>query len=146
MSIEDSKDALFIFDTARFRTLIFMHNHPNNSCFSERDFFNFVSEDKMFLATAVCNNGNIHIMKKEGLLHKEAILFEYQDYYEKHRNDKKIKKEKEYNGIENTEYNGIENTENENNYKDVVKNKTVTYILQRCRKYGLIYKIGRYSK
>lgn len=72
---------------------MFIHNHPDNSHFSYKDFESFVNDDKLVLATAICNNGNIHFMQKVYPFYKEGILYLYNQFYfkEKGKNTSVIK-------------------------------------------------------
>lgn len=45
--------------------LLFMHNHPNNSCFSYGDLYNFIVTDEIFTITAVGNSHGVHSMWKK---------------------------------------------------------------------------------
>lgn len=44
---------------------IFVHNHPNNSWFSELDLKTFLSNPYLYLAIVVQNNGICHILMKQ---------------------------------------------------------------------------------
>lgn len=58
-------------------SLMFMHNHPNNSCFSYMDLNSFCSNYSLRLMTAIGNNGNIHVLAKGPGFCDTAVLFEY---------------------------------------------------------------------
>lgn len=45
-------------------SLIFIHNHPRNTLFSEMDIRSFLKADNIWLMTVVCNNGRIHLLMK----------------------------------------------------------------------------------
>lgn len=45
--------------------LLFMHNHPNNSCFSYGDLYNLIMTDEIKVVTAVGNSHGIYSMWKQ---------------------------------------------------------------------------------
>lgn len=61
-------------------SLIFMHNHPKNSTFSYRDLMSFCDYAPILAMTAVCNDGRIHVMKKESNFDARNIKIEYNKY------------------------------------------------------------------
>lgn len=93
VSIFQSPKSRDFYDCAGTASLMFIHNHPDNSHFSYKDFESFVNDDKLVLATAICNNGNIHFMQKVYPFYKEGILYLYNQFYfkEKGKNTSVIK-------------------------------------------------------
>ena len=62
---------------AKKYSLIFLHNHPNNSCFSSKDLKSFCKHDSLYMITAIQNNGNIHVLAKSDIFYPQTVLFEY---------------------------------------------------------------------
>lgn len=73
---------------AQWRSLIFLHNHPNNTCFSEQDIETFLDDERFYLVTAITNSGNIHIMMKDGFCNVAKIKEIYNTHYMKNGNKK----------------------------------------------------------
>lgn len=48
--------------TAPRNSLLFLHNHPKNSTFSETDLESFLTADSILMATVVCNNGKQYFL------------------------------------------------------------------------------------
>ncbi len=46
-------------------SVVMMHNHPRNGMFSGKDIRSFTDLNSIRLMTAVCNDGTIHMMRKE---------------------------------------------------------------------------------
>ena len=55
-------------------SLIFLHNHPKNRIFSERDLESFMAADGILLMGVVCNNGTQYFMSKNNQFDKEEAL------------------------------------------------------------------------
>ena len=53
--------------TAPRNSLLFLHNHPKNSIFSETDLESFLTADSILMATVVCNNGKQYFLAKDFL-------------------------------------------------------------------------------
>lgn len=64
--ISISKDCIArkIIQEAPYGSLIFMHNHPKNTVFSEQDLRSFFSADSIKVASVICNNGRIYLLVK----------------------------------------------------------------------------------
>lgn len=67
-------------------TLLLMHNHPNCCSFSKLDLRFFTLNDSIYVMTAIGNNGNIQMIRKENNFKKEEILFLI-EYKTKSQND-----------------------------------------------------------
>lgn len=78
-------EARSLLDTAWNNHLIFLHNHPNNSCFSGNDLKSFCKHKSLYMITAIQNNGNIHVLAKTSAFYPEALLFEYNKYVEQQK-------------------------------------------------------------
>lgn len=60
----------------RKNTMMFMHNHPNTSPFSGRDFTTFCNNDLLYIIIVVGNDGNVRVLTKlSGFDSSEALLF-----------------------------------------------------------------------
>lgn len=53
-----------MFFTAPSNSLIFIHNHPKNSTFSEVDLKSFLVADSLLMITVVCNSGRVYSLTK----------------------------------------------------------------------------------
>lgn len=68
--------------TAPKNSLLFFHNHPKNSCFSERDLESFLTSDAIIMISVVCNNGRLYYLIKTDTFNKDTALFYYDKIYE----------------------------------------------------------------
>ena len=68
--------------TAPKNSLLFFHNHPKNSCFSERDLESFLTSDAIIMMSVVCNNGRVYDLLKMDTFDKDTALFYYERVYE----------------------------------------------------------------
>ena len=69
--------------TAPRNSLLFFHNHPRNSCFSERDLESFLTSDAIIMMSVVCNNGRLYYLRKMDTFDKYTALNYYDKIYEK---------------------------------------------------------------
>lgn len=67
--------------TAPRNSLLFLHNHPKNSIFSETDLESFLTADSILMATVVCNNGKQYFLAKTPLFDKYKALVYYDEVY-----------------------------------------------------------------
>lgn len=88
VSLSNNPNAEKLLKSSPKNTLMFMHNHPNNSRFSGQDLRMFSLFDSLYIATAISNNGNIYVMKKGPNFNGEALLIEY---------NKRVTEQKEFN-------------------------------------------------
>jgi hypothetical protein len=63
-------------------SLIFLHNHPKNSGFSERDIETFLTADTILMMSVACNNGRQYFLKKEADFDKNFALQFYEKIFE----------------------------------------------------------------
>jgi hypothetical protein len=63
-------------------SLIFLHNHPKNSGFSERDIETFLTADTILMMSVACNNGRQYFLKKEADFDKNYALQFYEEIFE----------------------------------------------------------------
>lgn len=68
--------------TAPKNSLLFFHNHPKNSCFSERDLESFLTSEAIIMMSVVCNNGRLYYLIKTNTFDKDIALFQYDRIYE----------------------------------------------------------------
>lgn len=68
--------------TAPRNSLLFLHNHPKNSIFSETDLESFLTADSILMATVVCNNGRQYFLTKTSLFDKHKALVYYDKVYD----------------------------------------------------------------
>jgi hypothetical protein len=65
ISLSTNSKAKSILYTAPRNSLLFFHNHPKNSIFSERDIETFLTADGIMMVSVVCNNGRQFFLIKE---------------------------------------------------------------------------------
>ena len=82
ITIRHNSEAKELLITAPVRSLIFMHNHPRNSVFSERDLNSFLTADTILMVTVVCNNGRTYYLAKSNEFNKERALRYYDELFE----------------------------------------------------------------
>jgi len=78
-------------------SVVVMHNHPRNGLFSSQDIDTFATFDTIFLLTAVCNDGNIYMIRKEQNFNPLLLMQYYNDGAELSKKlsmDEKIRKAK----------------------------------------------------
>ena len=68
--------------TAPKNSLLFFHNHPKNSCFSERDLESFLTSEAIIMMSVVCNNGRLYYLIKTNTFDQSIALFHYDRIYE----------------------------------------------------------------
>lgn len=68
--------------TAPRNSLLFLHNHPKNSTFSETDLESFLTADSILMATVVCNNGKQYFLIKTPIFDKYKALVYYDEVYD----------------------------------------------------------------
>lgn len=66
--------------------MLFFHNHPKNSCFSEKDLESFLTSDAIIMMSVVCNNGRLYYLIKTDTFDRYAALNYYGKIYEKTEN------------------------------------------------------------
>ena len=64
-------------------SLIFLHNHPRNSCFSEIDLYSFMTADPIYMISVIGNNGRQFFLIKMEDYDKEKALKYYNEIYER---------------------------------------------------------------
>lgn len=67
--------------TAPKNSLLFLHNHPKNTTFSETDLESFLTADSIWMVTVVCNNGRQFFLSKTVQFDKFQALVYYDDVY-----------------------------------------------------------------
>ena len=72
--------------TAPKNSLLFFHNHPKNSWFSEKDLESFMTSEAIMMMSVVCNNGRLYYLVKLDTFDKYAALAKYDMIYEKMEN------------------------------------------------------------
>ena len=82
VTLKDNKTAYDLLCTAPKNSLLFFHNHPKNSCFSERDLESFLTSDAIVMISVVCNSGRLYYLLKMDTFDKNAALFYYDKIYE----------------------------------------------------------------
>lgn len=83
ITIKSNPDAKELLITAPTHSLVFLHNHPRNSVFSERDLNSFLTADAILMVTVVCNNGRAYYLAKTEDFKKEEALKYYDELFEK---------------------------------------------------------------
>lgn len=67
--------------TAPKNSLLFLHNHPKNTAFSETDLESFLTADSILMVTVVCNNGRQFFLSKTAQFDKYKALVYYDEVY-----------------------------------------------------------------
>ena len=80
INMRNNTKMMRMLDESYCNSLVFIHNHPRNSCFSFVDLKSFCDYDALIAMTAVCNDGRIHIMRKEADFNPNTISVEYNEY------------------------------------------------------------------
>lgn len=81
MKADDTAKELL--ETSPKNSLLFFHNHPKNSWFSEKDLDSFLSSDAIKMMSVVCNNGRLFFLVKLKNFNKEAALIMHDNIYNK---------------------------------------------------------------
>lgn len=82
ISLSGVPDAKELLCTAPKSSLIFLHNHPRNSTFSEIDLESFLTADSLLMVTVIGNNGRQHFLVKTLQFDKYNALHHYNKVYE----------------------------------------------------------------
>jgi len=82
ISLKSSPDAKMKMETAPKNSLLFLHNHPRNTCFSEIDLSSFLTADPIYLMAVVGNNGRQYFLIKLGDFDKGRALEYYDELFE----------------------------------------------------------------
>lgn len=113
IEMRDNLEAYLRFKQNRKNTLLFMHNHPNTSTFSGKDFKTFCTNESLYMIIVVGNDGTVHVLYKTKNFDKEnALLLYYKLAMGKYAN-------KRNNGM-----------------------LAMKELLKRCNEIGLVYKRG----
>lgn len=83
VTLKKDKAASNLICTAPKNSLLFFHNHPKNSCFSEKDLESFMISDAIKMMSVVCNNGRLYYLIKMGTFDKCEALMHYETIYSK---------------------------------------------------------------
>lgn len=86
ISLRKNDKAKQLLLTAPRHSLVFLHNHPKNSCFSERDIETFLTADAIMMMSVVCNNGRQYFLKKDSDFDKNFALLFYEKIFENTEN------------------------------------------------------------
>ncbi len=78
--------AKVLLNTSNDYSLVFMHNHPKNSNFSYKDLHSFCNNYPILAMTAVCNDGRIHLLRKEGGFQPTIVKMAYNDAFDSGKN------------------------------------------------------------
>lgn len=82
ISLRQNDKAKQLLLTAPTHSLVFLHNHPKNSGFSERDIETFLTADTILMMSVACNNGRQYFLKKEADFDKNYALQFYEKIFE----------------------------------------------------------------
>ncbi len=91
ITIRSNPDAKELLITAPAHSLVFLHNHPRNSVFSERDLNSFLTTDAILMVTVVCNNGRTYYLVKSADYNTEDALKYYDDLFENEKIEHTVK-------------------------------------------------------
>ena len=82
ITLRENKAAHELLCSAPKDSLLFFHNHPRNSCFSEIDLESFMTSDSILMMSVVCNSGKMYFLIKSDTFDKFAALTYYDTIYE----------------------------------------------------------------
>ncbi len=68
------------------KSLLFFHNHPANSVFSEKDLESFLISDSILMMSVICNNGRQYFLTKSDSFEKEKALIYYDNIFQNNKN------------------------------------------------------------
>ena len=63
--VYDDKDIYALVNSRHIMNVVVMHNHPRNTPFSSQDINTFADYETIYMMTAICNDGKIHMLRKE---------------------------------------------------------------------------------
>lgn len=63
-------------------SLLFLHNHPRNTCFSEIDLSSFMTADPIYMISVIGNNGRQYYLIKNEEFDKGKALQYYDELFE----------------------------------------------------------------
>jgi hypothetical protein len=82
VTLKGEKKACELLCTAPKNSLLFFHNHPKNSLFSEKDLESFMTSDAIWMMSVVCNNGRLYFLIKTDKYNREKALAYYEQIFE----------------------------------------------------------------
>ena len=82
ITIKSNPAARELLITAPAHSLLFLHNHPRNSIFSEKDLNSFLTADAILMVTVVCNNGRTYYLIKSTEYNVGDALKYYDELFE----------------------------------------------------------------
>ncbi len=82
ISMRNEPNAMKKMECAPKNSLLFLHNHPKNSCFSEVDLQSFMTADAIYMMSVIGNNGRIFFLIKTDDYDKTNSLIYYEDLFE----------------------------------------------------------------
>lgn len=85
--LKTNERAKKLLNTAPINSLLFFHNHPKNSCFSERDLDSFITSDSIKMMSVICNNGRQYFLLKTEDFKKENALRKYNEIFLKNEDN-----------------------------------------------------------
>ncbi|MDC7278655.1 hypothetical protein NXH64_03970 [Butyrivibrio fibrisolvens] len=80
--MKNNADAMMKMKYSPKNSLIFLHNHPQNTCFSEVDLRSFMTADAIYMMSVIGNNGRIFFLIKTDDYDKAASLVFYEKLFE----------------------------------------------------------------
>ncbi len=82
ISMKNSSDAKLKMEYAPKNSLLFLHNHPRNTCFSEIDLSSFMTADPIYMISVIGNNGRQYYLIKNEEFDKGKALQYYDELFE----------------------------------------------------------------
>jgi hypothetical protein len=82
VTLKGKQKAYELLCTAPKNSLLFFHNHPKNSLFSEKDLESFMISDAIWMMSVVCNNGRLYFLIKTDKYNREKALVYYEHIFE----------------------------------------------------------------
>ena len=82
ISMRCNPDAKMKMEYAPKNSLLFLHNHPRNTCFSEIDLSSFLTADPIYMMSVIGNNGRQYFLIKTETFDKGCALEYYDELFE----------------------------------------------------------------
>ncbi len=82
ISMRRNPDAKMKMEYAPKNSLLFLHNHPRNTCFSEIDLSSFLTADPIYMMSVIGNNGRQYFLIKTETFDKGYALEYYDELFE----------------------------------------------------------------
>jgi hypothetical protein len=136
---EDTEIRELVMDEKNILNVVLMHNHPRNGLFSGKDLRSFSDFKSIYFMTAICNDGTIHMLRKELGFDKILLEFYYNEGVKQSKiavkNEQIAKAKKLGFDVNNPKYN-----EKINNIPTKAYNFGVKNVIKHSKEIGITYR------